>query len=319
MKKILLFLFLTAKGLCFSQYASIELSQENAKILGEVSKKATLFVVINNEKDPKDAALVNAAKNYWKAGPYKFMSSKEFITIKNKNELSPTDLYLYEWFDGYYTITPGQADLSAFLKINTGLFFLSYGGSKPLTEGKSANNIVSLKFDLSSTLANSKDKVIDGYFDLMVKYFYNEVLFCQKQIIFKDVKKDSKDGIAYFDTGLNDVQSKDILLIKEQVNKSLPKNKKGAKKASPMSVVSMFNPPVKNVYTVFPEDIKMAVNKNDKQVLLYTNDMLISAQDGKVVAAQDKFGFAPAKKDYTFWLVAFGILISAFTTATIMK
>lgn len=324
---ILVQLFLIST-FAFAQYSSVALSEAKAKKLGEISKKAVLHVVINNEKDPSDAALLSAVKNYWKAGSYKVMGKAEFVKLKEQNELIEEDLYLYEWFpNSSFIDNMDQTEAALLLNyMKTGFFFLSAGSQEERTikingdRRKKWDLAISLRFDLTSTIINTKDKILEGYFDLMMKYFNNEVTFCQNFNSAKDVKKEDKDGIAYFNDGLKDVQEKDILLVKEQVNKSkIAGVKKEDKKTSPMTVVSQFNPPSKNVYTVFPEDIKMALSKNDAKVMIFSNDMLISASNGAVVAAPSIYGYTPVKKDYAFWTGAFAILLSAFALATIMK
>lgn len=323
--QILLLLFVLSLQTS-AQYCSVELSEENIKTLAESSKTATLFVVINNEKDPGDAALVNAVKNYWKIGPYKFMSKTEFVEQKMRGALSMNQFYLYEWYTGYNISSNNALEMTSFLnQFNTGYFVLSLAVPyKPEKKSKiksdRTTDLLDLKFDLSSTIKSNKDKVLDGYFDLMVKYFSNEISFCQNnKIPLKDIKKENKDGIVYFGDGLQDVQSRDILLVKEQVNKVRSNDKKDNKRIAAVDAVAQFSPPGKNVYTVYPDDIKMALSKADKKVLLYTNDMLISASDGAVIAAPQNFGGEPVKKDYGFWLSALGILGLAFALGTAVK
>lgn len=320
MHKILFFVYCLISSSYFAQYASIELKEDEAKKLGEISKNATLFLAINNEKDPADAALVNAVKNYWKIGKYKFMSRIEFLTKQAANQLSKTDLYLYESTDAYGTSNP----VTVLASVKTGIFCLSLGDriEKTTRVGtmrlKSTTSIM-LKFDVSSTLTDSKDKVNDGFIDLMVKYFNHETEFCQKLTSVKDVKKEEKDGMVYFEGGLLDVQNKDILLVKEQVNKMKISAKNAGKKATPISAVSQFNPPSKNVYTVFPDDVKMAGKKADSKVLIYSNDMLINASNGAVAAAPMNFNEAASKGDPFFWLAAIGILVIALGTSVLLK
>ncbi|MBL7920892.1 MAG: hypothetical protein JNJ40_11295 [Bacteroidia bacterium] len=320
-----LFLFLFSSSIVFSQYSSVSLTEESAKKIADLSKKGTLYVVINNEKEPYDAALLNAVKSNWKVGSYNLLSGTAFLNSKSKSELSENDLYLYE-SNGDYSMneSSGNAVLANVLnKTHTGVFYLLAGNEKDVQKKSgglkySTKESVKIKFDLSSTLTNTKEKVLDGYFDLMLKYFNNEVVFCQKAIAFRDVKKEDKDGIVYFESGLNDVQTKSILLVKEQVNKTLAADKAANKKTTPFNAVSQFNPPTKNVYTVFPEDIKLALTKADKEVLIFSNEMLLNASNGSVVAAPSVMADAPVKKDH-FVLASLGILAVAFVIATLLK
>jgi hypothetical protein len=317
--RIILFLLIHLYAVsAFSQYSSVELTEESAKKIGELSKKSILYVVISNEKDPFDAALLSAVKNNWKIGTYKLLAKTAFLNSKSKNELSANDLYLYESNENEQFVGNSSAVVLANVlsKNRTGVFYLSEGSPKDIA--KKNQEPVRIKFDMSSTLTNTKEKVIEGYFDLMIKYFNNELLFCQKPQGFKDVKKEDKDGIVYFDKGLNDVQTKNILLVKEQVNKNIIADKASNKKTTPYNAVSQFNPPGKNIYTVFPEDIKLALTKADKDVLIYSNDMLINAGNGAVVAGPSNFGAPQIKKD-GFVLAALGILLSSFLIATLIK
>jgi len=323
-KPLLLFLF--GWSALSAQYASIELSADNIKRIGDASKTATVFVVINNEKDPADAALVSAVKKYWKIGPYKFMAKAEFVDKKMKNELAFGQLYLYEWFSGFDIVADNAIAMTETLnQINTGYFQLSLAYPfEPLKKSKATSEkkteLVDLRFDLSSTMRSNKERVLDGYFDLMIKYYNNEVNYCQHAEENKDLKKENKDGIVYFGEGLQTVSGCDVLLVKEQVSKA-PKNTKDAnKKPSPADAVMQFNIPEKQVFTVFPDDIKLALAKNDQKVLLYTNDMLISANNGAVVAAPGYLGgIKPEKSDWGFWLAASVILAASFLLGMSVK
>jgi hypothetical protein len=292
--------------------------------MGEGSKSATLHVIINNEKDPGDAAIVNAVKKYWNMGPYKFMSKAEFVDQKTNNKLPVGQFYLYEWLNGYEYMGLNSLQLTEMLNMtNTGYFHLSLTIPPEVSKNKKSESVpktsqsLSLQFDLSSTMTSNKDKILDGYFDLMVKYFNNEIAFCRKGIAADSVKKENKDGYVYFGEGTSGIDKHDILLVKEQVNRVKPSDKE--KKVTAVDAVAQFNPSPKNVYTVFPEDIKLALEKNDKKVLLYTNNMLINASDGSVYAAPGSFGVEPIKKDYGFWLASLGILAAAFVLAITVK
>jgi hypothetical protein len=325
MRQILLALYCFLTLSSFAQYSSIVLKEEDAKKLGSISKTATLILAINNEKDPADAALINAVKSYWKISKYKLISRAEFLNLQAKNELSKTDLYLYESTENISTGgATGFSNPALLSNVKTGVFCLSIGEQNnkvnPSESFKqSSTKAIKLRFDLNSTLSNSKARVLDGYYSLMVKFFNHEVEFCQKVNSFKEIKKDEKDGIVYFESGLTEIPNKDILLIKEQVNKSHASDKKNTKKGTPVNVVSQFNPSTKNVYTVFPEDIKMALDKNDNKVLIYSNDMLISAANGAVVAAPMNLSDTNSKGDPLFWAAALGVFVAAVLGAVILQ
>jgi len=65
--------------LSFGQLPDVYLSAKQSQALGNLSKKALLFVVIDNEKRSDDSALIAAVKSYWTIGPVKYMSTLEFL------------------------------------------------------------------------------------------------------------------------------------------------------------------------------------------------------------------------------------------------
>jgi hypothetical protein len=78
MRKIIpLLLLMALPWMASSQMLKLQLSKSHIRKLAASIKTDTLFVVITNEKEPADAALVNAMKNYWTMGKYKFISSNE--------------------------------------------------------------------------------------------------------------------------------------------------------------------------------------------------------------------------------------------------
>ena len=318
----ILFLAFSAFALS-AQYSAVGLSEKNINRMASGSKNALLYVVIDNEKDPSDAALVNAVKKYWKHGSFKYISKTEFYEQGQKDALLLNTFYLAESYDEYNIQGTNSLEISSALKrFHSGVFSLSLIVAKEpnpkakITDGKKTEAI-RMKFDLRPSASNTKDKVIDGYFDLMIKYFNNEILFCQNFKTIKDVKKEDKDGIVYFNEGMSEVQNKDILLTKEQVTKMQPKDKKESKRVTAADAVAQFNNP-KNVFTVFPEDIKLALNKGDGKVLIYSNDMLLSAADGAVIAATNIYAETADKKD-GFFLMALGVFALSLGAGFLMK
>lgn len=306
-----------------AQYASVRLSEKEIQRVSANSKGASLFVVIDNEKDPSDAALVNAVKNYWKLGTYKFMPKLEYLDLVQKDALSSNSFYLHE----FYEVSTGPATnaiiASAQLKnVHTGIYTLDFVLTKEVNPKEKKPSIkktetIAFGFDVSNSVLVNKGKVLDGYFDLMLKYFANEIRFCQSFVSLKEIKKDEKDGIVYFDNGLTEVLTRDILLIKEQVSRMSAADKKEKKRIVAADAVAQFNEP-KNVYTVFPDDIKMALAKSDNKVLILGNGMLLSAKDGAVLAAPNSYKEGAEKRD-GFWLAALSVLILAYAGTLITK
>lgn len=307
------------------QYASIAINETAIKRFAENSKGATLYAVIANEKDPADAALVNAVKAFWKAGDYKFISKTEYIDQGQKGTRKNDAFYLAEWYDidmggGANTL----AISSAVKNIHSGVYTLSFKtdaatDAYQTDELRNKIDVFKLEFDLSATLTNTKEKIIDSYFDLMIKYFDHEVAFCKAFVSEKDVKKESRAGIVYFGDALKEIHAKDILLVKEQIPKTEAADRKKGKKVKAAEAVSQFDIPGKNVYVVYPEDVKLALNKGDKQVLIYSNGMLLSATDGSVAAANDNAVISDGTKKDGFMVLAISILVLSFGLATVVK
>jgi hypothetical protein len=321
----LILVFFTTISL--AQYSLVSIKQEQAIKLGIKSKTAVLNIVINNEKDPFDAALLSAIKAYWKIGEYKLISVAEFIKQRTDGTLSTESFYLYESKDDFLWNTDNNnlVLIDNWSKIRTGKF--NFSGAVPLNQKalkknkntKPIDEVIYLTFDMSSTYSTNKETVIDGFYDLMIKYFNYEISFCQKESEVKSTTQTEKEGYTYFKNGVTEIQTKNILLTKEQVNKSTP-SKKSAKKVMPLNAVSQFNPNQKNIYTVFPEDIKLALSKNDKDVLLYCNDMLIKAETGEVIVAPStSFGGEYYEKRDHFFPLVLGIVASAFLIAYLLK
>jgi hypothetical protein len=317
----LLFLILLSELAC-AQYSAVTLSEKNIRQIADNSKNAFLHVVIDNEKDLCDAALVSAVKSYWKLGTYKFISKTEYLDLKQKDGLLINTFYLHEFYESSSVSSSTNALIaSALLKnVHTGVYSLDFIANKEVKPKEKKPPLIkteslTLNFDLSNSILFNKGKVLDGYYDLMLKYLNNEIQFCQKYVSIKDLKKEDKNGIIYFDNGIKDVLSLDILLIKEQVNKITTEDKKKKKKVVAADAVAQFNEP-KNVFTVYPEDIKLAITKADKKVLILSNGMLLSAENGAVVAAPNIYIEGKEKKD-GFLLAALSVLILAYA-ATFM-
>src|SRR4051812_29952329 len=101
------FFMLTAVLLftCLQHYAQmpqVYLKPKQSKALGALSKTAPLVVVIENEKNADDAALISAVKEYWKIGPVKYMSGLEFAEKFKSGTLDRTNLYLYNNYTREY-------------------------------------------------------------------------------------------------------------------------------------------------------------------------------------------------------------------------
>ncbi len=273
----------------YGQYAAMALKKSDIKKYARCKENATLFVVITNEKNSGDAALVNAAKTYWKKGSIKFISRIEFINQISQKKLQVGHYYLYEWVYEGKNKALNYIDVNTLLPApNSGYFALSLidpSLADTKTESGPADRL-SLFFSLGLVAGDQKGRVLESYYDLMVKYFDHEAGLLAKTSSKTKVKK--KNGYYYFENAYKELADRDVLLVKEQVRRKQPgeEKKKKKDKDGTSNVVDQFKLQKKNIYTVFPEDIGMALKKNDSKVVLYCNGMLLSAEDASVLAAQ---------------------------------
>lgn len=269
----------------YGQYASMSLKKSEIKKYAHCKENATLFVVITNEKNSGDAALVNAAKTYWNKGSIKFISRIEFINQISQKKLQVGHYYLYEWVYEGKNKALNYIDVNTLLPApNSGYFALSLidpSLADTKTESGPADRL-SLFFSLGLVAGDQKGRVLESYYDLMVKYFNHEAGLLSKTISKTKVKK--KNGYYYFENAYKELADRDVLLVKEQVRRKQSGKEKKEKKGAD-NVVDQFKLQKKNIYTVFPEDIGMALKKHDSKVVLYCNGMLLSAEDASVLAA----------------------------------
>ncbi len=170
--KYLLLIFCFTSILIAAQTSSFLLKPERALELSKAASSGSLAVVIDNEKYAYDGALVSAVKNYWKASSYRFMSRTEFYEGVKAGKLPKTNLYLYEneYGSGNFILTNSPSNETFFTKKDKSLANLEY-------------SILNSGFDF-------KGKILDGYFDLMVKHFNFEIKYCGNESNFtKDNKK----------------------------------------------------------------------------------------------------------------------------------
>jgi hypothetical protein len=289
MTRILLVLtWLVSFHFSSAQYSSLAFKKSELKKIASCAKSPTLFVVITNEKNSGDAALVNAAKKFWKKGPVKFISRIEFINQIGQSKLQAGQFYLYEWVYEGKNKALKYIDLNTLLPApNSGYFALSLIDPSLSTSNKAGSAVdrLSLFFNMGLVASDQKGRVLDPYYDLMLKYFNNEIDFATATLQ-PELKKKKKNGYYYFGNAFVEIPSKDVLLVKEQTEKKQPgQAKKKKKKGEPASVVDQFKLNKKNIYTVFPEDVSLSLQKSDPKVALYCNGMLLSAENGSVLAA----------------------------------
>ncbi len=281
MKPFLLFVLIVLTLTRVSaQLPSAYLKPSKSKQLGAISKTSTLFVVIENEKRPDDAALVEAVKKYWTIGPVKYLSLLEFTEKFRAGSLDKSNLYLYNNHNEALAL-PGMLTVSSyqgFYLTNDPVRLYSSGG-----ESKAPGYL----FFSSNYMYDQKGVPIKGFYSLMARNFDHDIRYCQDENNFKRSKKlKRKNGILFF-LPMDTITTKTTLLVKEQTNRQekdvkKKKSKKMQKKRREYITDSYTNkkPPV----IVFPEDIDFALQKKDADILLYNGGCLYSAENGAVYA-----------------------------------
>ena len=278
----LFFIFLKQSA----QLPFIYLKPKQCQALGTLAKNATLFVVIENEKNPDDAALIEAIKTHWKIGDVKYLSGLEFSEKFNSNTLDESNLYLFNNFTRPLRLNRTNIPLSIYQG-----YYLTNSPVKLTYVRKSAKAPPYLLFS-ADVLYDRKGMPNRGFYALMIKNFNHDVLFCQDEINFMSKKrKKRKNGVYFFKT--DSINERTVLLVKEQTQKKEKITKAGEKKTSNVSdrkagMDTDKYTDSKKAMVVFPEDIEYAVKTNDRNIMLYNGGCLYSAGDGSVYATVRK-------------------------------
>jgi len=271
----ILFLFTT---ITFAQLPTFYLNKKVIKSFNTETKDATLYVVIENEKKPNDAALIDAVKSYWTLNKVKYMSLLEFKEKIKSNSFDNKNIYLFETYnnrssylyrpEGYY-LTNKPVELLTAVKQKFIPFYLFFSGS---------------------ALYDNRGGTLKGYYDLMIKNFNYDIRFCQDPANVDSKKKISKyKGLSFLKTE-SELNNKTFLLVKEQAvkqeKKPVKKNKKKEKIEADENFHLVKDLPKSSLKSVvvFPEDIEYAVKISDKNILLYNGANVYSAEDGSVYA-----------------------------------
>src|ERR1700743_1209439 len=107
MKTFLLSAFLLLCLLSYTQLPQTYLKKKQFLELGNTSRTAELVVIIQNEKNTDDAALITAVKEQWTLGQVKYMSELEFYDRMKSRQLDPSRFYLFNNFKrDYYSAVP---------------------------------------------------------------------------------------------------------------------------------------------------------------------------------------------------------------------
>ncbi|MCE3227921.1 MAG: hypothetical protein K0S32_2472 [Bacteroidetes bacterium] len=286
--------------ICNGQIQKLKYKERHLKRFTAEAKTDMLTVVIENEKNPEDAALVNAVKKYWKQGKYQFISQLEFTNRLRDKLIKKEDLYLYTLRGQYknksYRMSPYM------LVNNAGKRKKEFGFSFAIANGG---------YDL-------KGRVLDGYYDLMVKYFDHEIALTKDPESRKNLKKKKDKGITFFTDDPEKLKEKNILFVKEVINTGKTnsvKEKTENYQKKEEEIIKRYHLDPKKVYTVFPEDINMSVAKMDQNVLVFDGSDLINPADGSIVATS----YRPPRKGLLIaYYIANAVIVGGLFTAGIL-
>jgi hypothetical protein len=266
----------------FSQLPLVYQKPSKAKELGAVSRSAILYVVIENEKRPNDAALVEAVKNYWSATPVKYMSLLEFTEKLKAGSLDKSNLYLYNNHSEYLKFTQMVVCVSMYSG-----YYLTNDPYQLVRSLKPRQAPGYLHFS-SNNLEDLRGEPIKGYYSLMMKNFDHDIRYCADEANYTSRKKLKRKNSIYFFVPPETISGKTTLLVKEQTTRMVKSNKKGKRARKAQEKKREF---VTDAYTnkktpvvVFPEDVDHAIKKKDAQVLLYNGGCLYSAENGAACA-----------------------------------
>lgn len=265
-----------------AQLPSVYIKPKHIIQFATETKEATLYIVIDNEKNNDDAAVIDAAKNYWKQGNVKYLSTLQFTEkLKSKN-FDIKDFYLFQNFKTNYQ--------TRYFLYQANGYYLTNKPYELLYSAKPKNYPVYLFFS-ANNLSDSKGDINKGYYSLMIKNFNYDISYCRNADNFKTKPKYKRvKGLAFLKE-MSAFSKKTFLLVKEQIPKK-EKNVKKSKKDTKESVLKNTSLDIKeNVlgtevksYVVFPEDVEFAIKKGDKDVLLYSGGTVYSAEDGSAYA-----------------------------------
>lgn len=308
------FNFLFALTLCAAIIAKAQLpiaylSKKQSLALGNLSKTAQLVVVIENEKNPGETALIAAVKQYWKLGTIKYMSGLEFSEKFKENTLDPSKLYLFNNFARNYIINAKKQTIA-----NHYGYYLT---NEPRKLINSPNNRLAPPYLYFSgaSLYDNKQQPISGFYSLMIKNFNHDIAYCQlKDNFLKRQRNKRKNGVRFFKE--EDLNDKTLLLVKEQTKREEKSKKKKRREQnnSPKKKQKFITDDYtkKKVPTVvFPEDIDHALKINDDKVMLYSGGSIYSAKDGSVYCTS-------RRKDNNVGLITYRVISLGAAVAIII-
>ncbi|MDX2171526.1 MAG: hypothetical protein SFY56_00300 [Bacteroidota bacterium] len=265
----------------FSQISSTYLTSKQSNEFNELTKSNVLCVVIENEKDERDAALVLALNTYSNNYKIKYISSLEFNEHYKSNTLDTKQLYLFNNIDNPFLFL----NTKSFKKtiISSDGYYLTNDPKKLMSAYKYEEAPPFLVFT-STDYKNYSGTNYRGYFNLLVKYFMYEIEFIKNQPSSLEQKKNNKiNGFEYFkDKSI--ISDKTLLFFKEQVTE-IKKNSKN--KSSTRLEVRKIIKEIGSSKIVFPEDISYSLKINDKAIVLYNDKIIYSAFDGAAILKLD--------------------------------
>lgn len=287
-KTLFYFLVMMAPFLWMAQTTATYLNVKQAEEFATVAKTGSLIVIIENEKGQWDAALIDAVKTNWKINGVKYMSLLEFSEKAKSNQLNKQNLYLYYATNAFPTHAYGRGYTLGMLNG----YYLTNDPVKLMSSKKLSKAPPYLYFS-AYNIASDKGLINKGFFQLMIKNFNYEMEYCKTPSNFDKNKKYKRSGDFIFIKTEEEIKGKNLLLVKEQVQKKAnntnkKENKKNKKSQEKSGTEHELSKNAGNSFVVFPEDIEFALKKSDKDVMLYNGGTLYSAEDGSAFITSKK-------------------------------
>lgn len=249
----------------FSQMITY-LSTEQIKILSSLTATGVLNVVIKNEKETEDGALVKSIKEHWNVCEIHYMSELEFFTKYSEGVLNTNELYLYRNYTGLKRIPKkeffGQGAVDGYYLTNN---------PESLNTANKIKKAPPYLFFSNKTLIDEKGKANEGLFRLMIKNFNQEL----KELKSNNAQSAEKafpnvDG-TFLMKNKEIISNRSIIALKEQ---DLDKNSNEFKRT--IKIVQKYLDKKPKSIIVYPEDIEYAVKHEDSTALIYHNGNLFS-------------------------------------------
>jgi len=241
---------------------------------------STLIVPLKNQPNHQDSALMEAVSKYWKLGPFKFITEREFDVIRQNKIKLPNTFYLYN--ETYLRLKSSRMDWAY-----TKYFFTTE------LYGVELMDAPYIEFKLPVKTVKNEVSSLDYsfIFGLVIKQLdYDIQLMGDKE---KYSKIERKSLITNnFKKELKEYSKKNMLVSKSDLENymmNLPdKIKNESQKQNFLNYISsQTRIDTSQIKFVEEKDITNAIYSEDKNSLIYTGFTVYNASDGKMLRRID--------------------------------